>query len=95
VVRPWFTVIRSPVDPITPGYETTYGLVAAVGAPVVLVALVTDHLDRTPMVVGFGGLVTAPLAVARWVPLGDGRTAAIGRYLAIVGGVLVAAGGRD
>jgi len=47
------------------------------------------------MVVGFGGLVPAPLAVARWVTPGDGRTAAIGRYLAIVGGVLVAAGGRD
>jgi hypothetical protein len=47
VVRPWFTVTRSPVDPTTPGYETMYGLVAAVVALVVLVALVTDHLDRT------------------------------------------------
>ena len=63
-----------PVEPTTPGHETTYNLLtAAAAAAVVLVATLADRVEERATVALPGGFVVALLAVARWVTLGDAR----------------------
>lgn len=91
----WVEVSASPgpIQPTTPGYETFYGVLAAVVALVVLVAIVAGLVDQAGGVAILGGVVVAVVAGARFVTLGDGQSAGLGLYLALVAGVVMAVGG--
>lgn len=83
----------APVEPTVPGYETVYGVLAAIVALVAVVAIVAGFVDRTDGVALLGGAAVAVLAIGRFVTLGEAESAGIGLYLALLSGVVMAGGG--
>ena len=90
VALPWMATTAGSVDP---GYRTLYGLLAAVVALVVLVAVVANPADRRTEVSLVGGAVVGLLALARYVTLGGGVDAGLGLYVAFIAGLAMVAGG--
>ena len=91
VALPW--IAATPGDQTTPGYRTLYGLLAAVVALVVLIAVVADPADRRTEVSLVGGAVVVLLALARYVTLGGGFDAGLGLYVTFIAGLAMVAGG--
>jgi uncharacterized membrane protein len=90
VALPWIVTTAGSVDP---GYRTLHGLLAAVVALVVLVAVVADPDDRRTDVSLVGGAVVVLLALARYVTLGGGFDAGLGLYVTFIAGLAMVAGG--
>ena len=90
VALPW--IVATPGDQTTPGYRTLYGLLAAVVALVVLVAVVTNPDDRRTEVSLVGGAVVALIALARYA-LNGGADAGLGLYVTFIAGLAIVAGG--
>ena len=82
-----------PAEPTALCYETAHGLLTAAAAAVVLVAALADRVEERATVALPGGFVVALLAVARWITLGNARSAEVGVYVAVVGGLVTAVGG--
>ena len=93
VALPWMAATAGAMDQGTPGYQSLYGLLAAVVALVVLVAVVADPADRRTEVSLVGGAVVAILALARYVTLGGGFAAGLGLYVTFIAGLAMVAGG--
>ena len=85
-------IAATPGDQTTPGYRTLYGLLAAVVALVVLVAVVTNPDDRRTEVTLVGGAVVALIALARYA-LNGGADAGLGLYVSFIAGLAIVAGG--
>ena len=90
IALPWIAAM--PGDQTTPGYRTLYGLLAAVVALVVLVAVVANPADRRTEVSLVGGAVVALIALARYA-LNAGADAGLGLYVTFIAGLAIVAGG--
>jgi len=93
VALPWLEVTTSPVTPTAAGYETIYGVLAGIVGLVVLVAAVTDRVERRWTVALLGGAIVVLLAAVPLVALEGRRSAATGLYVALVSGLLTVLGG--
>ena len=89
VALPWMATTAGRVEP---GYQTLFGLPAAVVALVVLVAVVADPADRRTEVSLVGGAVVALIALARYA-LNAGADAGLGLYVTFIAGLAIVAGG--
>ena len=90
VALPWMVTTAGSVEP---GYRTLHGMLAAVVALAVLVAVVADPDDRRTEVSLVGGGVVVLLALARYVTLGGGFDAGLGLYVTFIAGLAMVAGG--
>ena len=93
VALPWMAPTAGAMDQGTPGYQSLYGLLAAVVALVVLVAVVANPDDRRTEISLVGGAVVVLLALARYVTLGGGVDAGLGLYVTFIAGLAMVAGG--
>lgn len=95
VALPWFELSVSPGAGATTGYESPYGIIVIVWALVALLVTFLDVevTDKTALVTLLSGVAIVLISLARLLTLGDGLVPRGGVYLAIVAGVLVAAGG--
>jgi len=90
VALPWMATTAGRVEP---GYQTLFGLPAAVVALVVLVAVVANPDDRRTEVSLGGGAVVALLALGQYVTQDGGADAGLGLYVTFIAGLAIVAGG--